>query len=168
MNKVPVWRGNDIGHGRKGGVLTIGSHEIKIGEEVPVNLLSADAIKALKMKGAIVHEAHEVESDNYEALLAATELVKSTGSVFTEVKKSITESNKVLKQAKINIVDQQKVLDNLPEDNEEARIQAEESLVELNGILTEASEKNEDFKLAKEKAEQDSNEAKEALLALES
>jgi len=166
MNKIPVWRGNDIGHGRKGGVLSIGSHEIKIGQEVPVNLLDTAAIKAFKKKGAIVYEAPEVESN--DELLTAKELVKSTGSVLTEVKKSLTESNKILKQAKTNIVDQQKVLDNLPEDNEEARIQAEESLVELNGILTESSEKNEGFKLAKENAEQASKEAKEALLLVES
>ena len=40
MSKVQVWRGNDIGHGKKGGVLTIGGHEIKVGQAVPVNLLS--------------------------------------------------------------------------------------------------------------------------------
>lgn len=167
MNKVPVWRGNDIGHGRKGGVLSIGSHEIKIGQEVPVDLLSSDAIKTFKNKGAIVYETPEVEDDS-EELLLAKDLVKSTGSVLTAAKKALTESNKHLKQAKINIVDQQKVLDNLPDDNEEANIQAEEFLVELNSILTETSEKNEDFKLAKENAEQASKEAKEALLLAES
>jgi hypothetical protein len=166
MNKIPVWRGNDIGHGKKGGVLSVGSHEIKIGKEVPINLLSDSAIKTLKAKGAIVMEAPEVESD--DELLTAKELVKSTGSALTAAKKALTESNKYLKQAKTNVTDQQKVIDNLPESEEEAHIQAEESLIELNGILTESSGKNEGFKLAKENAEQASKEAKEALLTAES
>ena len=105
---------------------------------------------------------------NNEELLAAKELVKSTGSAFSAAKKSLTESNKDLKQAKTNVTDQQRIIDNLPEDNEEGRIQAEESLVELNSILTDFSEQNETFKLAKDNAEQASKEAKEALLAIES
>lgn len=167
MNKVPVWRGNDIGHGRKGGVLSIGGHEIKVGQEVPVNLLSASAIKKFKKKNAIVYETPKVESDDGQ-LLAAKELVKSTSSYFTAAKKSLTASNKGITQAETNVIAQQKIIDNLPEGNKEGRVQAEESLIELNGILTSASEENEALKLAKDNAEQASNEAKEALLTAES
>lgn len=167
MNKVPVWRGNDIGHGRKGGVLAIGSHEIKVGQEVPVNILSASAIKALKNKGAIVYETPEVESDDKE-LLVAKELVKSAGSNFTTTKKALTESNKGAKQAKTNVIAQQNIIDNLPEDNEEGRVQAEESLIELNRILTLVLEENEALKLTKDNAEKASEEAKKALLTVES
>jgi len=167
MNKVPVWRGNDIGHGRKGGVLSIGGHEIKVGQEVPVNLLSASAIKTFKDKGAIVNETPEVESDDDE-LLAAQELVKSTSSDLKAAKKSLTASTKSTTQAKTNVISQQKIIDNLPEDSKEGRVQAEESLIELNGILTSASEQNEAFKLAKDNAEKASKEAKEALLTAES
>ncbi len=166
MNKVPVWRGNDSGHGKKGGVLSLGGHEIKIGQEVPINVLSASAIKIFKDKGAIVMESSEVESDDDE-LLAAKELVKSTSSDLTAAKKSLTESNRAAKQAKANVTAQQNIIDNLPEGNEEGSVQAKESLVELNGILTELSDKNEAFKLAKENAEQASKEAKEALSSAE-
>ena len=167
MNKVPVWRGNDIGHGRKGGVLSIGSHEIKVGKEVPVNLLSASAIKVFKNKGAIVYETLEVESYD-DKLLAVQELVKSTSLDLKAAKKSLTASNKGVTQAETNIISQQKIIDSLPNDNVEGRVQAEESLIELNGILTSASEENEALKLAKDNAEKASNEAKEALLTAES
>ena len=167
MNKVPVWRGNDIGHGRKGGVLSIGSHEIKVGQEVPVNLLSASAIKKFKKKNAIVYETPKVESDDGQ-LLAVKELVKSTDSEFLSAKKLLIESNKGVKQAKANVTAQQKIIDNLPEGNEDALIEAEESLLELNNILTEFSELNENHKLAKDNAEKALKEAKEALSATES
>ncbi len=167
MNKVPVWRGNDIGHGRKGGVLSIGSHEIKVGQEVPVNLLSASAIKVFKNKGAIVYETPKVEFDDTQ-LLTAEKLVKSTDSEFLSAKKLLTESNKGVKQAKANVTAQQKIIDNLPEGNEDALIEAEESLLELNNILTEFSELNENHKLAKDNAEKALKAAKEALSATES
>ena len=166
MKKVPIWRGNDIGHGIKGGVLVIGSHEIKPGEIVPVNLLSAAAIKVFKSKGAIVDESPESESDEDNKLLLAEELFASTKSNLASAKKLLTESNKNLKQAKTNVTDQQKVIDNLPTDEEEAQIQAEESLV--NNILTDFVSQNDSLQLAKDNAEKASNEAKEALSIVKS
>ena len=165
MSKVQVWRGNDIGHGKKGGVLTIGGHEIKVGQAVPVNLLSTSAINTFKKKGAIVYESTKVGSDD-EELLAAKKLVESAISNLTTAKKLLTESNKEFKQAKTNVIDQQKIIDNLPEGNEEGQLQAEESLIELNGILRSASDENETLKLAKDNAEKASIEAKEALSAV--
>ena len=133
MKKIPIWKGNDIGHGARGGVLTVGSHEIKVGQEVPINLLSKSAVKSLRDKKAIVDEAladKKSSSESDENLLAA-EAIKTA-------KAALKEAKSLVKSGKKSVEEQQKVYDAVPDEPKSAKIEVEEALQALKSELETA------------------------------
>lgn len=133
MKKIAIWKGNDIGHGSRGGVLTVGSREIKIGQEVPVELLSKSAVKSLRDKKAIVYEApgDEFSSSKSSENVIVSEAIKTAKSNLKEAKALVTATKKSVKE-------QQKVYDSVPDEPEAAKIEVEEALQALNSELETA------------------------------
>ena len=130
MKKVPVWRGNDIGHGTRGGVLSVGAHEIKIGQEVPINLLSEEAVKSLRDKKAIVDEVLVDKNQQDDAQSEASEIVKGAKSALAKAKKLVTKSKKTATEAEKSVKKQQEVFDKMADDDE-GKNKAEDVLQEL-------------------------------------
>ena len=130
MKKVPVWRGNDIGHGTRGGVLSVGAHEIKIGQEVPINLLSEEAVKSLRDKKAIVDEVLVDKNQQDDAQSEASEIVKDAKSALAKAKKLVTKSKKTATEAEKSVKKQQEVFDKMADDDE-GKNKAEDVLQEL-------------------------------------
>lgn len=135
MKKVPVWKGNDIGHGAKGGVLCVGSHDIKIGQQVPIELLSEKAIKSLRDKGAIVDE---VLDDQKPAPNPAIDAVKAAKTNLKESKKLVIASNNALKKAVKSAEKQQDVFDNTPDDPSATKTEVKEALQALKSDVEKA------------------------------
>lgn len=147
MKKVPVWKGSDIGHGSRGGVLSVGAHDIKIGQEVPISLLSKEAVKSLRDKGAIVDdvpdkqkeapkEPESTETVNDAGLANAKKLVKAKKAMLTTVKKSASASKNTLVSAEKAVKNQQIILDKMA-DGDESKNKTEDVLQELmSGVET--------------------------------
>lgn len=165
MKKVPVWKGNDIGHGSRGGVLSVGAHDIKVGQEVPVNLLSKEAVKSLRDKGAIVDDVPDDQKEGSKAdqstveKAGATLAVKEAKTNLKEAKKLVTVSKKTAAEAEKSVKNQQAVLDKMA-DGDEGKNKAEDVLQEfMSGVETskanfEAAEKAvEDAETALENAD---------------
>ncbi len=133
MKKLPIWKGNDIGHGSRGGVLTVGSHEVKVGQEVPIDLLSKAAVKSLRDKNAIVDEAPVDEKSALESAekLLAAEAIKTA-------KATLKEAKSLVKDGKKSVKDQQKVYDSVPDEPEAAKVEVEEALNALKSELETA------------------------------
>lgn len=133
MKKLPIWKGNDIGHGSRGGVLTVGSHEIKVGQEVPIDLLSESAVKSLRDKKAIVDEAPDDEKSSSESAekLAAALAIKIA-------KLALKEAKSLVKAGKKSVKDQQKVYDSVPDEPEAAKVEVEEAVNALKSELETA------------------------------
>lgn len=133
MKKLPIWKGSDIGHGSRGGVLTVGSHEVKVGQEVPIDLLSKSAVKSLRDKKAIVDEAPADEKSSSESAekLAAALAIKIA-------KLDLKEAKSLVKAGKKSVKDQQKVYDSVPDEPEAAKVEVEEALQALKSELETA------------------------------
>lgn len=171
MNKIKIWKGADIGHGKRGGVLSISGRDIKLDQEVPVNLLSKSALKSFIEKGCIVDKDVDDTEEKEEInplLTDAKKLVKTTKSSLTKAKKELTSSAEKLKTANDSFNSQQKIIDDLPEGEEEGKIQAEESLGELKDILDQVFNENKAFELTVDNAQTAADEAKKALANVES
>lgn len=142
MKKVPVWKGNDIGHGIRGGVLSVGAHEIKVGQEVPIDLLAKDAVKSLRDKGAIVDDVPdnqkeapkkaELNDEGSEAM----QIVKDAKSELAKAKKLVAASKKAVTAAEKSAEKQKDVLGKMA-DGDEGRNKAEDVLQEfMSGVET--------------------------------
>lgn len=170
MKKVPVWKGNDIGHGTRGGVLCIGAHEIEVGQEVPINLLSESAVESLRKKEAIVDDVPDLQKAAPKKLgltdeqSEAMKIVKDAKSELAKAKKTVTASKKVVTAAEKSVKKQQDVLGEMADGEEKDK--AEDVLQELlSGVETskanfEAAEK------AVEEAGSDLENAEELLVDL--
>lgn len=53
MNTFLVWNGSDIGHGQRGGTITIGSRTFCVGQQIPVDIINPESLKTLKASGAL-------------------------------------------------------------------------------------------------------------------
>ena len=152
MKKLHIWKGSDIGHGKRGGVLTIGSHEIKVGQEVPVSLLSAEALKSLRKKESIVDE--DPESSEKDIVDPGIQKVKEATTVLNRAKKAVTASNKTLKAAKKAVKDQQAIYDKTPDEPEATKVEVEEALQALKSDLETAEAVSDADKKVVEKAKE--------------
>lgn len=171
MSNIQIWMGGNIGHGRFGGVLSVAGHDIKVGDEVPVNLLSKSALKSFREKGSIVDKdvgKTDKKEDPNPLLTNAKKLVKTTNTAIAKAKKELTSSGKKLKTAENSVIAQQKIIKDLPEGEEEGKIQAEESLGELKDILDQVFNENKAFELTVDNAQTAADEAKKALANVES
>ena len=165
MKKVPVWRGNDIGPGTRGGVLSVGAHEIKIGQEVPINLLSEEAVKSLRDKKAIVDEVLVDKNQQDDAQSEASEIVKGAKSALAKAKKLVTKSKKTATEAEKSVKKQQEVFDKMADDDE-GKNKAEDVLQELMSGLETSKANSEAAVKAVEEAESALENAEELLAEL--
>ena len=155
MNKIPTWMGSDIGHGKRGGVLNVGGHDIKVGQKVPVDLLSDKAVKSLRDKGSIVDEDPEnIESSSEDNKDPVNPAVKEAKSILSKAKKDVTASNKALKSAKKAVDQQQVVFDKTPDEPEATKVEVEEALQALKSDLEIAEATANANKVAVEQAKQ--------------
>ena len=131
--KILVWRGNDIGHGQRGGVVHCGGHKIRMGTEVPKGLLSEEALKAFLAKKCIVEES--VADDKKAVEVKPKKANKKSDKKTAAHLKKLQDA---LKHQRDLLFAQQNIIDDLAIDDEEARIQATETLVELQSLVEQA------------------------------
>lgn len=139
--KVPVWKGSDIGHGKRGGVLSVGAHDIEVGQKVPIELLSESAVKSLRDKGAIVDDVPDDQkgapkkAELTDEQSEAVQIVKDAKSELAKAKKAVTASKKAVTATEKSAKKQQVVLGKMADGEEKDK--AEDVLQELlSGVET--------------------------------
>lgn len=144
MNKVPVWKGNDLGYGKRGGVLHVGAHVVGVGEKVPGSLGESE-MESLRDKKAIVDDYTDKDKSDDAAAKESKRLKDKSKALRTEAPATLKDEKKTtaaaLKKANELVADLKPKAADLAGKAEDAEKAAKKATEEAEGAKGDAKVK---------------------------